>query len=237
MKISIITVTYNCLDTIKSTLKSVSRLDSKIFEHIVIDGGSTDGTIDIINEYASNLSYFVSEPDDGIFDAMNKGAARAVGDYILFLNSGDILHENFSINQEFLSDENTLIYFSYKISGSDVVHKPGIRHPFGLPTSHQAILIPRNVFNTYNFSQSFKVAADFNQYISIKMNSEIKHIYCNDVISIVLPGGFSFENRHLMHKEYAQILKSNFGIFKWIAYIVWSSSSYRWINGKIRNMF
>lgn len=234
IKLSIITVTFNCVGSIRPTLESVARLNNKRCEHIVIDGGSSDGTVEVINQYKSGLVYFVSEPDNGIFDAMNKGVSRANGEYILFLNSGDIVDKTFSIDEIHLPGNNAIVYFSYKIKGDERIYEPGIHHPFGLPTSHQATLIHKNIFNSYKFDTKYKVASDFNQHMLIRKNPAIAHIYYNNVLSVVLPGGFSSENTDQMLREYSEIIKKNCGLLMRIAYRIWNSKNYRHLNSTFR---
>lgn len=89
MKISVITVCYNSVRTLERSLQSVAEQDWSAIEHIVIDGASTDGTKEILERFSSRLAYLVSEPDNGIYDAMNKGLARATGDIVCFLNADD----------------------------------------------------------------------------------------------------------------------------------------------------
>ena len=97
MKISIITVNYNDKLGLEKTIKSVLDQENVVFEYLVIDGNSNDGSKDIIEKYKDKINYWVSEPDSGIYNAMNKGIRAATGDYLLFLNSGDWLFENNSI--------------------------------------------------------------------------------------------------------------------------------------------
>lgn len=93
LKISIITVSYNAASTIEQTILSVIQQEYPNIEYIVIDGGSTDGTVDIIRKYEDKIVYWVSEPDEGIYDAMNKGIRRATGEYLYFLGADDWLRD------------------------------------------------------------------------------------------------------------------------------------------------
>jgi len=99
MKLSIITINYNNAAGLKKTVESIIPYCSKDVEYIVIDGNSTDGSIDIIRKYADRIDYWVSEPDKGIFNAMNKGTEKARGEYLLYINSGDIINNDVPINE------------------------------------------------------------------------------------------------------------------------------------------
>ena len=94
MKYSIITINYNNRDGLRRTIESVVNQTCQDFEYIVIDGGSTDGSVDVIKEYANRIDYWVSEPDKGIYNAMNKGIRQAHGEYLNFMNSGDCFYDN-----------------------------------------------------------------------------------------------------------------------------------------------
>ena len=96
---SVITVTYNAERWLERTILSVLSQSYTNVEYLIIDGGSTDRTVEIIRQYASGLAYWVSEPDQGLYDAMNKGLARATGDYLVFLNAGDTFHTADTLNQ------------------------------------------------------------------------------------------------------------------------------------------
>ena len=99
--ISIVTVSYNAVLTIEQTILSVINQTYPNVEYIIIDGGSTDGTVDIIKKYANKIAYWVSEPDKGIYDAMNKGGLKATGDFIQFLNAGDWFENEYVIEKIF----------------------------------------------------------------------------------------------------------------------------------------
>ena len=88
-KISVVTIAFNCKEHIEKTIKSVVEQDYADIEYIVIDGASTDGTVDIIKKYDNNIDFWISEPDRGIYDAMNKGLKYATGDWVIFMNAGD----------------------------------------------------------------------------------------------------------------------------------------------------
>src|SRR4051812_11860469 len=93
-KISIITINYNDKEGLRSTIDSVITQSFRDFEFLVIDGNSSDGGKEVLEEYKSHIDYCVSEPDTGVYNAMNKGIRAATGDYLLFLNSGDVLYNN-----------------------------------------------------------------------------------------------------------------------------------------------
>jgi glycosyltransferase involved in cell wall biosynthesis len=116
LKLSIITVNYNNLEGLKKTIESVVSQTWQVFEYIVIDGGSTDGSAAYIEAQSVNIDYWVSEPDNGIYNAMNKGIKAATGEYLLFLNSGDDLTDLKALenNQIHLKEED-IIYFDINV--------------------------------------------------------------------------------------------------------------------------
>ena len=185
MKISIITVCFNSEKTIEDTIKSVCCQTYKNIEYIIIDGGSTDRTCDIINSYISQISIFVSEPDNGIYDAMNKGLDMATGDYLLFLGSDDHLMSSNIIERVMARINNTTDIFY-----GDVLRPIrndlycGRYNRFKLAVkniSHQAIFYPRSIYSQYQYDQTYKVFADY--YLNIKLFPKYKFTYLNMCIS------------------------------------------------------
>src|SRR5690606_36788317 len=110
-KFSIISVVYNDVACIEYTIGSVMKQTYGALEYIIVDELSTDSTLDVIDRYREEVSILISEKDNGIYDAMNKGLAAATGDYVLFLNSGDELYEDMTLEKVFASAENADIYY------------------------------------------------------------------------------------------------------------------------------
>ena len=166
--ISIVTVCYNAATTIEQTILSVINQNYKNYEYIIIDGGSKDGTINTIKKYSDKITYWISEPDKGIYDAMNKGASKASGDFIQFLNAGDWLSDNeilFNIFNNNNYKDKDVIYGDMIIRRSDGVYyaKPEELYLFKyyFPLYHPSTFISKNTFLKYKFDINYKISADF----------------------------------------------------------------------------
>lgn len=176
MLITIVTVSYNAASVIEETIKSVLNQSYKYIEYIIIDGGSTDGTIDIIKKYADNLSCWISEPDKGIYDAMNKGINKANGKWINFMNAGDSFIDNNVIEKVALSiNSNYGVTFGDTIinkNGQRIIHKANpfynkkkLHHKMGF--NHQSTFVRTDLAKKYLFDLNYKLAADYNMIISL----------------------------------------------------------------------
>jgi glycosyltransferase involved in cell wall biosynthesis len=220
----IITINYNDLEGLKKTTQSVFSQTFKDIEYIVIDGGSVDGTVDIINKYKDRLFYTISAPDPGIFDAMNKGIQAATGEWILFLNAGDVFHEKLDLATiKFEWPNNTeFVVFPFVIEGDFQPILPDLAVRFGMPTSHQAMLISSKIAKQFKLNSKYKVAADYELFLKRKIQNNdcvyVEHI----ILSRVLPGGYSAENLNTMRREYQKIIFDHLGTFKALAYYFWS---------------
>jgi glycosyltransferase involved in cell wall biosynthesis len=109
--VSVITIVYNGGDLLEGTIKSVLKQDSSHLEYIIIDGGSKDQTLDIIKKYSDQIDFWISEPDRGIYDAMNKGLNAATGDYVWFMNAGDHIHGENVLTSIFEKEKNADVYY------------------------------------------------------------------------------------------------------------------------------
>lgn len=165
--ISVVTVCYNAVSTIEQTILSVINQTYPHIEYIIIDGGSTDGTVDVIKKYADKIAYWVSEPDKGIYDAMNKGIRAAKGEWINFMNAGDRF-ENMGVLEQF--SECNLTHLKVVYGNTKFVTKQGIDdrtakdvHYIGkdMPTSHQSFFIRTESAKEFRFDLKYEYAADY----------------------------------------------------------------------------
>lgn len=210
-KISIITVTFNCQGSIESTINSILMQDFSNFELIIIDGASTDGTLNVINKYKSRIKCIVSEPDNGIFDAMNKGIERATGDFVLFMNSGDTFVNNHVLSLINFDKEYGVIYgnmvINFRNKKLECKPEPFFKSKDYIKTMgicHQCIFVRTDLAKHYKFSQEFKIAADFNMIFQI-WKKGYKFRYVDVPIANYDTTGFSAQNYPKQLKEICRI--------------------------------
>lgn len=223
--VSVVTVSYNAVDTIEETILSVLNQTYKNIEYILVDGGSTDGTVDIIKKYADKIAYWVSEPDKGIYDAMNKGIDVATGEWINFMNSGDIFYSNIVIEKiiERVSRGIAVIYGDVilKYSWGNVLKKAlpinimNRRFPF----SHQSCFINITFMKELKYDTSFKICADYNFFYKLYYENKCHFLYVDSVVSVFeSEQGVSSVNYLIMKSEDGRIHKKTHEI-KWKLYI------------------
>ena len=195
MKFSVITISYNCCKTIEKTIKSVIMQKVKYYEYIIIDGASTDGTLDIIDKYKDKLSYFVSEPDEGIYHAMNKGIEASTGDYLIFLNADDYFDGDDVLERiaTYCSGNNIVIGREYCGSRlSEVVNlDKKISKYYGIFYPHQATFVPKKIFDTIGlYSLEYLVSADF-EWICRAIYNGVEINWIDVIVSHYTIGGIS----------------------------------------------
>lgn len=207
--ISIITVVYNGIEHLERTIQSIIRQDCTNIEYIIIDGKSTDGTIDILKKYGDNISWWISEPDHGLYNAMNKGLTLAKGDYIMFLNSDDWLEDSALAKVSGIMSKNPGhdVYHGYFLI-DDKNQKTRRGHgilPTSIPAYQPASFVRRTILNDRQwFDEKYKIAADFKFFKSLQLagNSFFK---IDALITKFSVGGASSDT-HLRLKEMEQIL-------------------------------
>lgn len=212
-KITVVTVTYNAQEYIEQTIKNILEQDYKNIEYLVIDGGSTDTTVDIIKQYEQNIEYWVSQPDKGIYDAMNKAIDKASGEWIIFMNAGDTFYSNDSI-KKFLQDVNTYTeLYNGAINFIDsTTCEEKIRFPNGLekvwitvPCWHQASFIKTSLMKEYKYSLEYKIAGDHDFYLKCFKDNK-KFQFTNTIIANMVGGGLHQQQAKLAHIESMKII-------------------------------
>ena len=168
MKLSIITVNYNNKEGLKKTVNSVLSQTYHDFEWIIIDGGSTDGSKEIIEQIKDNLAFWCSEPDKGIYNAMNKGIAKSKGDFVNFMNSGDCYFEKYTLEKVFMEGVDADIIYGdwvkYSKGKEFVVKSPNVADLdffFRHTICHQAQFIKTENLKNNGYDESFKIYADW----------------------------------------------------------------------------
>lgn len=214
--VTVITVTYNAGNLILDCIESVKAQSYPNIEHIIIDGGSTDGTIELIKD---RVNFWVSEPDKGIYDAMNKSVKFANGDWILFLGADDKLLPGFSEMCRLLKDSNSVYYGDSKIN-NDVFGGEFTAYRLAkFNICHQSIFYPKTVFERYQYNLKYKVRADHDLNIRCFADPDLKFQYYQLFISKFADGGFSsvFEDKAFF-KDRGEIIKKAFGLKIYLLY-------------------
>ena len=217
-KISIITVAFNSAKTIKGTIESIISQDYYNIEYLIIDGGSTDGTLDIVKSYSEHVKYYVSEPDNGIYDAMNKGIKAATGDVIGILNSDDFYPNSFVLSnvaklfQKYSCDAvyGDLVYVKandinkikrYWQAGEYSTSK--IKNGWMLP--HPTFFVKKKIYTRYGlYDTDLKSAADYEMILKLLYKHNISVHYLPMILVNMRMGGESnksFWNRIKANKQ------------------------------------
>lgn len=204
-KISIITIVYNNKDYIADCIKSVFNQTYPNIEYIVIDGGSTDGTKDVIEEYKHKLSCYISEKDNNLYDALNKGIKKATGDIVGIMHSDDVFYDRNTVQTvaDVFSGTNTdLVYANGQYVNRNELSqvkrvytaKPFKKRYlfFGWMPLHTTIYVKRDLFSMYGFyDEKYKIAGDYEISLRWFMNNKIKKVFLNQKVVKMRLGGLS----------------------------------------------
>lgn len=210
-KITVITVTYNCVSTLEATIQSVLGQSYPNIEYIIIDGGSGDGTVGVIERYSDRLAYWVSEQDGGIYDAMNKGIAAATGDYINFMNAGDMFHAPTA-----LADLVSNMDLDADVVCGDTIIRTAVGQyvrnvpPFSMLDTtmiigHQSALIRTALHQQIPYDTSFKISGDYNFFYTCYKQGKVFQYIASVVATFDAVEGVSNNNYRLSVKENARI--------------------------------
>ena len=219
-KLSVITIVFNNVRDIERTILSVINQSYSNIEYVVIDGGSADGTLEILNKYRPRISTVISEADNGIYDAMNKGLANATGDYVLFMNSGDEIYASDTVEMIFSTQPDADIYYgetemfdeNWKSLGQRR-HKAPLQFTwkdfkYGMSISHQAIYIRRAI--TTRYDTNYKLSADIDWILRAAKNAK-KIVNTNRYVAKYLVGGMSKKRHRKSLIERFHIFSNHYG--------------------------
>lgn len=222
---SIITVTYNAAGTLPATIESIASQTCRLFEWIVVDGASTDATVNLVTDAAIKEARLVSEPDDGLYDAMNKGLGMAHGDYVIFLNAGDRFHsaETLQMIADQIMDHD---YPGVVYGQTDIVDADGKkisdRHltapehltvdsfKEGMVVCHQAFIVLRKLTTTYN--TRYRFSADY-EWCLLCLQRSHRNLYIDAVLIDYLSEGMTTRNHRASLLERFAIMSQYFGFF------------------------
>jgi glycosyltransferase involved in cell wall biosynthesis len=219
--LSVITIVYNNVRDIERTVLSVLNQTYQPIEYIVVDGLSTDGTLAIIEKYKAGISKIISEKDDGIYDAMNKGLAAATGDYVIFMNSGDEFYDTTTIAKVFATAPDADIYYGETEMINDQLESQGQRRhkapkqfnwrsfKYGMSVSHQAIYIRRTLTEPYD--RQYQLSSDIDWIIRAAKKAK-KIVRVDGYVAKYLVGGMSKKrHRQSLHERF-DIMKRHYGL-------------------------
>jgi glycosyltransferase involved in cell wall biosynthesis len=216
-KLSIITINYNNLDGLKKTIESVSSQTCKEFEYLIIDGGSTDGSVAYIESKSDAIDYWISEPDKGIYNAMNKGIELATGEYILFINSGDHLFSDKAVKsaEKYLQSYD-VIYFNLQIISEDKrfkIHSLPDKLKFSDffidSWPHPSTFTKRELFDKVGlYDENLKIFSDWKFMILALFKYQCSYLKVDEILSTFYLGGVSSQTD--LFGERNQVLKEFF---------------------------
>jgi glycosyltransferase involved in cell wall biosynthesis len=221
-KISVITISYNCVSDLEATIKSVINQTFQDIEYIVVDGGSKDDTGKILKKYNNKISKWISESDNGIYDAMNKGLKMATGDYVIFMNAGDTFFDGESVAKiPFAGYPEADVFYGETLMVNGKGEEFGLRtkklpenlswkhFKHGMVVCHQSFVMKRVLAPEYN--QNYILSADVEWVLQcLKEAKEI--IYTRTIIARFLEGGASKQRHAESLNERFNIMKTYFGI-------------------------
>ena len=226
MKVSIITVVWNNKDIIKDAIDSVLSQSYKTIEYIIIDGASTDGTVDIVKSYGDKITKFISEPDKGLYDAMNKGIKLATGDIIGILNSDDFYTDKYVIEKivgtfESLHVDSVfadLIYVKPENLTKTVRYYDSskfypAKFAYGYMPAHPTFFVRKEIYEKYGvFRTDLKIASDFDILVRLLYTNKVSYSYIQKPIVKMRLGGVStngLKSKILLNKEVLKVCKDN----------------------------
>ena len=226
MRISVITVCYNSVRSIRRCIDSVVNQTFLNVEHIIIDGGSTDGTMDVLSEFSEHISFLASEPDSGIYNAMNKGLHHVTGDVVCFLNSDDWYKDEHVLEDVvnlFLREQCEVVFGGVSFISSRVRDKVVRAYPAkgfrpdnlrrGWMPPHPGVFCKKFIFDEIGwFNEDYKIAGDFDFILRLFLDRDVKYRVLDQAVVLMSLGGVStsgLRSSILLNREIAKSCRDN----------------------------
>ncbi|NVM66385.1 glycosyltransferase involved in cell wall biosynthesis [Mucilaginibacter sp. SG538B] len=220
-RLTVIIVTYNAAATLQKSLDSVYMQSYPDIELIVIDGNSSDGTKDILIANNDKITYWRSEPDNGIYDAMTKALKQAKGDWIYFLGADDDLLPDFSNMAMELNEPDTIYYGSVLTRGLKPLGEVSDYYLAKHGIIQQSIIYPKIVFEKYSYNFKYRSSADFALNMQCFGDKSLKFVHLNHVIANFSHDGVSGQSRDMVfEKDKPKLILKNFGFKFWFRFMV-----------------
>ena len=217
MRYSVITINYNNCEGLRQTINSVLGQTYQDFEYIIIDGGSTDGSVDVLNKYDDKINFWVSEPDNGIYHAMNKGVAHAHGEYCIFMNSGDCFYDNKVLECFADPDIQEDIFIGKLVSDASgqmlfapPTDKISFYYLYSGTVPHQSSFIRTELLRKIPYDESLKIVSDWKFFVQAVILDNCSVRYVDVYVAKFDMEGISTSNPERMWKEKEQVLSSIF---------------------------
>lgn len=242
VKVSVITVVWNGAADLEKTLSNLTALDESAaaLELVVIDGGSTDGTQEVMERFRDRIAYGVSEPDKGLYDAMNKGIRAATGDYLWFVNAGDTVYEQDALTRIFGGSLPTAadVYYGETLMLDAAGQPIGLRKKSlprggltwrslerGMVVCHQSFIVRREIAPLYD-TERYRLAADID-WVIVCLQRASSVVDTGFILSCFAPGGVSTRRRRASWRERWTIMQRRYGLWRTVRAhmgFVWSAS-------------
>lgn len=208
MKVSVITVCLNAANVIEGTILSVLKQTHTDIEYIVVDGGSTDGTVDVIRKYQDRIAHFISEPDKGIYDAMNKGVDLATGEWINYMNAGDCFASNTVVEEMMIGtnlDCDVIFGNTILVRGNHQLASKGRYLENDFPKlSHQSVFVKTGLLKEHHFDMKYRISADYAFLYELYKEGRVFCYKDIDVVQFDMMG-LSATHRTLLYQEHCAI--------------------------------
>lgn len=217
MRYSVITINYNNCEGLLQTVRNVLGQTYKDFEYIIIDGGSTDGSVEVLREYGDRISFWISEADSGIYNAMNKGVTHAHGDYCIFMNSGDLFYDESVLERvNVINATEDIVVGKVVVDRHDHIISPPPKeeltmyHLYSGSIPHQGSFISTKLLRKYPYDESLKISSDWKFFVQTLILDNCPIRFLDEFIAKYDTNGLSSSNPKLMRQEKETVMSALF---------------------------